>query len=185
MAEQFKVDGEYNNNNNEYFKYKYHEAKAFEILFTDDTLDKPTTLKQFRLAAERVVPLRDKRELDTAIDHLKQSLLSRQKHSQRFHYAPLRQRHGHDFWSQLIQHIISLIQPEATEQEQNEEIEDANISADAATFLRFLEDIELCVAQAEALWRRVAAKEMHLSTASMCLYPLSCIKIGFLTYVFK
>jgi hypothetical protein len=58
------------------------------------------------------------------------------------------------------------------EQEQFEEPEEANISAAEAIFLRFLEDIELCVAQAEALWKRVVAGEMYLATASMRLYSL-------------
>jgi hypothetical protein len=58
------------------------------------------------------------------------------------------------------------------EQEHHERLEDADISADKAIFLRFLEDIELCIAQAEALWKRVAAGKMHLSTASMRWYLL-------------
>ncbi|XP_014561854.1 hypothetical protein COCVIDRAFT_22111 [Bipolaris victoriae FI3] len=53
------------------------------------------------------------------------------------------------------------------EQEQPEEPEYSTTSADQVLFLRFFEEIESCVAQAEALWRRVALTELDLSTASI------------------
>lgn len=56
------------------------------------------------------------------------------------------------------------------EQEQSKELEDSPISADQAIFLRFLEEIESCVAEAEALWERVVSKELDPSTAAICLY---------------
>lgn len=51
------------------------------------------------------------------------------------------------------------------------------MTAGKATFLRFLEDIELYVAQAEHLWQRVAEGLMHMSTASIRLLPLHAPKL--------
>lgn len=63
------------------------------------------------------------------------------------------------------------------EQGQPEEPEYSTTSADKVLFLRFFEEIESCVAQAEALWRRVALTELDLSTASICIYPVPCAGI--------
>jgi hypothetical protein len=169
MAEQHSLQDEHNGT--EYFKYKKHEADAFKNLFPGVPY-RTWTLKKLRLAAEQVIPSLDKKQRNTVIDHLKQSLLSRQKHSLRFRYAPLRERHGHGFWFQLIQHIVDISNSEVAEQELNEELGDADVSVNNADFSRFLEDVELCVAQAEALWRIVKVGEMHLSTAATRLYPL-------------
>lgn len=55
------------------------------------------------------------------------------------------------------------------------------MTAGKATFLRFLEDIELYVAQAEHLWQRVAEGLMHMSTASIRLLPPPRAKTALLT----
>ena len=66
--------------------------------------------------------------------------------------------------------------PESTEQEQTAELGNDSSSVNQALLLCFLEDIELCVAQAHALWQRVAAEEVHFSTASLRVYLLTRAK---------
>jgi hypothetical protein len=174
MAEDLDLKDEYDQN--AYFKYKRHEADAFKILFSGN-YKKSMALRQLRFTAEQAVPLLDKEQLNGVVDHLKKSLISRRKHSLRFRYAPLQHRR------RLIQHIIDSANLQARDEEKTEEFEDADMTAGKATFPRFLEDIELCVAQAEHLWRRVAEGLMHMSTASIRLLPPPRAKTALLTTV--
>jgi hypothetical protein len=85
----------------------------------------------------------------------------------------------HDYFVQLVNSIVDeLLKPgsktearEATVAQQVDGLE--CVSIDEAAFLRFLEDIELLVGSAVALWPRAAAGEMRLSTAStrLCFLP--------------
>jgi hypothetical protein len=82
-------------------QYKKHEADAFKIIFRD------TSYKTWRLEwilhnAKQTVPSLDKKQLNAVIDHLKQASELRKKHSLRYQHAPLQERTGHDYWSQLI-----------------------------------------------------------------------------------
>jgi hypothetical protein len=187
-------------NNNDYSIYKKHEEDAFDILFLGEPYKK-WSVKSLRIAAKQVVQSPNNRKLNTVVEHLKQSLKLRKNFSLGYSYAPLRQRIGHAAWSKrVLQYIIDLINsestrqkqtvglgnnctlankvtvPEPTEQEQTAEQGNDNSSVDEANFLCFLEDIELCVAQAYALWQRVAAGEVHLSTASLRVYLLKRAK---------
>ncbi|KAI1685649.1 hypothetical protein KJE20_03614 [Pyrenophora tritici-repentis] len=171
MSEGFSSKDEYNQNG--CFQYKWHEANAFKILLSG-TYKRSMTLRQLHLAAEEAAPKLDKKQLSVVIHHLKESLALRQNYSLRFRHAPLQHRRGHDFWSGLIQHIIDFANPHAPDEERTEEFEDVDMTAGKATFLRFLEDIESCVAQAEDLWRRVAKGKAHISTASILTKTCLC-----------
>jgi hypothetical protein len=189
-------------NSNAYYKYKKHEADAFKIIFRD------TSYKTWRLEwilhnAKQTVPSLDKKQLNAVIDHLKQASELRKKHSLRYQHAPLQERTGHDYWSQLIKKITDVANSKAAEdqvgklqattteatvisavstdlqattteateaaEERIRELQATTISFNEVNFLRFVEDIESCIAQAGALWQRVAAGELPLSTASIRL----------------
>lgn len=198
MAEQFSLSDEYNNN--EYIFYKQHEKDALQILFPASATEK-WSVTGIYLAAEKAVPSLSREELNSVINHFQNSIRSREKFSLRFHFAPKQKQMRHAKWTGMVGRIIKLAKqtaavvdttPESSvatqltlnvfedgkqcpgnhraEQKKVEELEDVNIPV--TIFLRFLEDVEMCVAQVEALWKRVAAGEMRLATASMRSYLL-------------
>ncbi|KAH8695859.1 hypothetical protein GQ44DRAFT_694804 [Phaeosphaeriaceae sp. PMI808] len=172
MEEQHSL-GEDKYSSNEYFKYKSDEACAFEILFPNEDY-KNWTCRQFSYAAVEAVPLLDETQLRKVIDHLEQSSKARRKHSIRFRYAPSQRREGHDFWLCQVEHIISLAKHQATVLPQIELLGEHNMSVNESSFLSFLEDVEFLVLQAEALWQRVATRDMHFWVASMLTNTYLC-----------
>jgi hypothetical protein len=177
MAEEFSLG-----DSNEYFRYKKHDKDAFGILLPAKSY-KDWRVKILLREVIQVVPELDKTQLNAVIHHLEQSSKLREKLSSRFRYAPLQQQNGHSGWEQVIQHVINLANSEAAKEQVEElqattilateaaedqirEIQATTISVTEATFLCFLEDIESCINHAEALWQRVAARKVPLSTAS-------------------
>lgn len=167
---------------NNYFWHKQYEKWAFDILFPGED-HKTWTSREVRLAAQHRAAALEETDRKKVFDYLKESASSREKYRSRFKYAPFQQQRGHDNWVKLIQYISSLIsldiaaepleEPEDkfsdASAKQTVILEDTDISANGAAFLRFLEDVELCVGQAEALWQCVKEKKLLISTASMRL----------------
>lgn len=155
---------------NEYFKYKKDEADGFAILFPSAPYQE-WKLTHLREAAKLAFPSLEPAQQNAVIKCFERSSEGRRSYASRFRYAPRIYQAGHDFWMKLLQYIISLGCPAAAESS-IESHKDSAISVNEASFVRFLEDIELCVTQAETLWRRVAEGILPLSTASTCTYSL-------------
>jgi hypothetical protein len=161
------------NGNNEYYRYKQAEKEGFSVLFPDK-LYSALSAKEVERAAKDAVSSLDSQKRNQIVDCFAKSLSLRETHSSRFRYAPLQSRRGHEYWSNLVQRIIDFAKLGATIEEHTEHPEDtvgeSEISVDKADFLRFLEDVERCIAQAEALWVRVGEGKLPFWTASMRAY---------------
>jgi len=163
------------NDENLYAKYKLHEKTAFKSLFPNNNY-RPWTLKHFYSMAAKVIPSFPKTQRQSIIADLEESTKAREKHSLRFSYGPRKLRH--DKFVQLVNSIIDLLKAAAPRDAVSQEVETLgnDMTFDEADFLRFLEEIELLINKAVALWARAKAEEITLSTATMRLCFLSFIK---------
>ncbi|PVH91147.1 hypothetical protein DM02DRAFT_664303 [Periconia macrospinosa] len=169
---------------NDYFKYKQHEATAFGMLFPLQS-HTDLTARQIFVAAKKAIQSLDGGRLQQIDCHLRESIQLREKHALRFRSSPLRQRRGHEFWNRLIQKLIDAVTDTRSERELQRGVESGGdvaaepeedaLSAHEAAFLRFLEDLNLCVNQIEAHWRRAMEGELGLSAAAMCLCPFHAL----------
>lgn len=183
---------------NLYFTYKAEEKNAFEGLFPKQKW-REWSLTGLRAKTERVALLRTTDQRESIINSFDKSIGARKDYSEFFGYAPPQSRRRHDKFVELLGSLIDVLKaaalpkaepPKEAVPQQTEAFE--NVSVGQAAFLCFLEDIELLVRQAVALWSRVAAGNLSLSTASMRTCCIPFVEIGhdgippsILTYLFK
>ena len=165
-----------------YYTYKFKENDAFSSLFPGQKWQ-VWTLKRLYNETASVAPSLVKEQRQPIISSFKVSSKARKDLSLLFRYAPLQSRLRHEKFVDLLVILIDLLKTEALPEaempkdavlQQVEALE--HVSVNEVTFLRFLEDIEMLVGQALALWPRVEAGELRLSTASKRMYCLPLVE---------
>ncbi|EJT68965.1 hypothetical protein GGTG_13471 [Gaeumannomyces tritici R3-111a-1] len=154
---------------NLYFKYKNHERNAFNALFPGQPYGQ-WTLKSLYSNVANVAPNLQRQQLSLILNDFKQSVKARKEHSLGKRYGHWQIRQQHAAFETLIQQIIDLLETVTTKTDdkmrhQKKGFKDNSLLGEA-DFARFLEDIELLVEQASALWLRAAAGDIRYSTAS-------------------
>lgn len=173
-----------------YFKYKALERRALKMLFSNQRTNN-WTLKAILSNAKEVEPSLRMEERKTIIECLEQSMEIRQEHSLRYKHAPWKLQCRHAIFVQLMNSITTLVKgpvrsktkaPKGAVPQKTEALEDDvpvgrddvtidgdDMTLNEASFLHFLEEIDLLLCQALDLWRG----KIHLSTAAtrLCFLP--------------
>lgn len=181
MAMDSKSSGDYSNL---YITYKTEEKGAFESLFPMQKW-REWSLTRLRAGTESVALLLTREQRESIINSFQRSIGARKDYSGFFGYVPPQSRLRHDRFVQLLGSLIDVLKAAALPKAEPPkeavfQLTEAldNVSVDEAAFLCFLEDIELLVQQAVALWSRVAAGNLCLSTASMRTCCIPFVEIG-------
>ncbi len=161
--------------NNLYITYKSEERVSFESLFPKQDW-RGWSLQRLEDETASVVPSLEEKQRDVIIGNFERSSKARKDYSMFFRYAPPQSRWRHDAFVDRLMTLIAILKAEAETPkvavaQQAETLK--HVSVNEAAFLGFLEQIELLVGQAVALWPRAAAGDLRLSTASkrMCCLP--------------